>query len=131
MLDDHDSPTDSHTPRADEPSISTSEETQTSIRGSDMTTEYCAELQRWMWRYYCGLATRQSWAASPFPPPGTSLHSPGCSYSYASSLPASSSSSRPAGAQTPAADARPAQQQQHGTQPQAGKMHFSLQVGVD
>ncbi|XP_035475914.1 protein FAM8A1 [Scophthalmus maximus] len=50
------------------------------------TAEYCAELQRWMWQYYCGHASWQSWVAlsafpfpppCPFLPPGTSAQTPG------------------------------------------------------
>ncbi|XP_026155624.1 protein FAM8A1 [Mastacembelus armatus] len=50
------------------------------------TTEYCAKLQQWMWRYYWGSANWQSWvalSAFPFPPqcsfpaPGTSAQTPG------------------------------------------------------
>lgn len=89
------------------------------------TTEYCANLQQWMWHYYCGYSSWQSWAALaafPFPPPrslsppGTSVHTPSApastsagaqqgfdtrhrhSYSYPFSFPASFS--HPGGAQT-------------------------------
>uniref|UniRef100_A0A8C2WMF8 Family with sequence similarity 8 member A1a n=1 Tax=Cyclopterus lumpus TaxID=8103 RepID=A0A8C2WMF8_CYCLU len=50
------------------------------------TTEYCAELQQWMWQYYCWYANWQSWVALSafpcpppwsFPPPGTSAQTPG------------------------------------------------------
>lgn len=116
------------------------------------TTEYCAKLQRWMWQYYWGHASWQSWAALSafpppfgFPPPGTSVHTPGApasttgggqqgydaaswySYPYPLGFPASSPP-HPGGAQrehssapTPAGtDARPAQQQ-NGNPPQAGR----------
>uniref|UniRef100_A0A3P8SU01 Family with sequence similarity 8 member A1a n=1 Tax=Amphiprion percula TaxID=161767 RepID=A0A3P8SU01_AMPPE len=38
---------------------------------SSATTEYCAKLQQWMWQYYWGYASWQSWlalSAFPFPP---------------------------------------------------------------
>ncbi|XP_073319260.1 protein FAM8A1 [Pagrus major] len=48
------------------------------------TTEYCAKLQQWMWQYYWGYASWQSWLALSafpppcgFPPPGAGAHSPG------------------------------------------------------
>lgn len=48
------------------------------------TAEYCAQLQRWMWQYYWGQASWQTWAALSafpppcrFPPPGTSAQTPG------------------------------------------------------
>ncbi|XP_038581572.1 protein FAM8A1 [Micropterus salmoides] len=89
------------------------------------TTEYCAKLQQWMWQYYWGYASWQSWvtlSAFPFPPPcsfplpGTSTQTPGTpastsggeqhafdtgnwySYPYPLSFPASSN--HPGGAQT-------------------------------
>lgn len=108
------------------------------------TTEYCAQLQQWMWRYYW-----QSWpllssfpAPCGFSPPVTSAHTPGApastsggglhafdtgnwsSYPYPLSFPASSP--HPGGGQSsgatpsPAADARAAQQQGGGP-PQAGR----------
>lgn len=113
------------------------------------TTEYCAELQRWIWQYYWGYASWQTWPAlSAFPPPcsfrppGTSAQTPGTHdsstgngqqpfdagswYSYPHPLSFPTSSSHPAGARTeqsaaatPGTDARPAQQQ-NGNPPQAG-----------
>ncbi|XP_043073156.1 protein FAM8A1 isoform X2 [Puntigrus tetrazona] len=52
-------------------------ETVKDCRGSDerertSTTEYCQRLQRWMWRYYSGHVSWQSWvllSAPLFPPP--------------------------------------------------------------
>ena len=48
------------------------------------TTEYCAKLQQWMWQYYWGYASWQSWLALSafpppcgFPPPGAGAHAPG------------------------------------------------------
>ncbi|XP_018553617.1 LOW QUALITY PROTEIN: protein FAM8A1 [Lates calcarifer] len=120
------------------------------------TTEYCAKLQQWMWQYYWGYASWQSWVAlsacpfpppCSFPPPGTGAQTAGTpastpaveqqavdtrswySYPYPLSFPASPH--HPGGAQTeqssaatpaPAADTRPAQQQQqNGNPPQAGR----------
>lgn len=108
------------------------------------TTEYCAKLQPWMWQYYWGYASWQSWVAlavfpppCSFPPPGTSSPTPGTPastsgdgqqafdtrnwYSYPYPLGFPASSPHPGGAQTPtpATDARPAQQQ-NGNPPQAG-----------
>ncbi|KAK0137048.1 Protein FAM8A1 [Merluccius polli] len=41
------------------------------------TTEYCAKLQQWMWRYYWGQASWQSWvSASAFLPPAAYLPPP-------------------------------------------------------
>ncbi|XP_068189553.1 protein FAM8A1 [Antennarius striatus] len=115
---------------------------------SAATAEYCAKLQRWMWQYYWGQASWQSWAALTafpppcrFPPPGWSAQTPGVpaatsvggqhgswySYPYPISFPAYPP--HPAGAQpgysstgapAPAADARPAQQQ-NGNPPQPGR----------
>ncbi|XP_028254722.1 protein FAM8A1 isoform X2 [Parambassis ranga] len=47
-------------------------ETDTHSLQSTATTEYCAKLQQWMWQYYWGYASWQSWlalTALPFPPP--------------------------------------------------------------
>ncbi|CAN9503948.1 unnamed protein product [Ophioblennius macclurei] len=51
-------------------------------RASSAMTEYCAELQRWMWHSYWGAAGWHSWAtlSAPFPvphPPGTGAHASG------------------------------------------------------
>ncbi|KAM4629964.1 protein FAM8A1 [Polymixia lowei] len=43
----------------------------------NVTTEYCAKLQQWMWQYYWGYANWQNWVALstfPFPPPYTFPH---------------------------------------------------------
>lgn len=114
------------------------------------TTEYCAELQRWIWQSYWGYANWQSWSAlsafpppCSFPPPGTSGQTPGTHastsngqqpfdtgnwYSYPNPLSFPTSSSHPAGAQTgqsSAATPTPGAdarpaQQQNGNPPQAG-----------
>jgi len=50
------------------------------------TTEYCSRLQQWMWRYYCGYASWQSWvlmSAPLFPPPQFGCQAPGSSTSSA------------------------------------------------
>ncbi|XP_042362709.1 protein FAM8A1 [Plectropomus leopardus] len=114
---------------------------------STATTEYCAKLQQWMWQYYWGYASWQSWlalSAFPFPPPcsfppsGTSAHTPGppasasgggqqafdtqnwYSYPYPLSFPASHP--HPGGAHTEqTSDARRPAQQQNGNPPQAGR----------
>ncbi|XP_074469401.1 protein FAM8A1 [Sebastes fasciatus] len=110
------------------------------------TTEYCAELQQWMWQYYCGYASWQSWvalSALPFSPPWfpPSVHTPGTpasssgvgqpafdtlnrySYPYPPSYPASYP--HLGAAQTSATDAsrsaQQQQQQQNGNPPQAGR----------
>ncbi|KAM7384305.1 hypothetical protein PAMA_011582 [Pampus argenteus] len=114
---------------------------------STSTTEYCAKLQQWMWQYYWGYASWQSWvalSAFPFPPPcsfppqGTSAQTPGSpastygagqhvsdsrnrhSHPYPFSFPASFPHPEQSTAQTPATDTRPAQQQ-NGNPPQPGR----------
>lgn len=117
-------------------------------RQATATTEYCAELQQWMWQYYWGNVSWQSWAAFPFPGPGSfpppviSTQTPGSSlttsggghqvfdsrnwynqpypFSFPASFPhAGGAQTEPGSAQTPTTDARPAQRQ-NGTPPQAG-----------
>lgn len=103
---------------------------------STVTTEYCAQLQRWMWQCYWGNVSRQSSAAlsafSCLPPPHTSAQTPAAPASSSDSGremfdlrnwygqppfgPPTSSPPRPGGAPT---DARSAQQQS-GAPPQAG-----------
>ncbi|XP_051247371.1 protein FAM8A1 [Dicentrarchus labrax] len=129
-----------------------SPESDTKPPQTTATTEYCAKLQQWMWQYYWGYANWQSWVALSafpppcgFPPPGTSVQTPGTpastsgggqqafdtgnwySYPYPPTFPASFP--YPGGAQTeqssaatptPATDARQAQQQ-NGNPPQAGR----------
>ncbi|XP_067268457.1 protein FAM8A1 isoform X1 [Chanodichthys erythropterus] len=86
------------------------------------TTEYCAQLQQWMWRYYCGYASWQSWvfmSAPLFPPPQFGCQAPGSSTSAYATTPAdiaawynqtSPPSSRPAATATSStADRGPAQ----------------------
>jgi len=87
------------------------------------TTEYCSRLQQWMWRYYCGYASWQSWvlmSAPLFPPPQFGCQAPGSSTSSAyAATPAdiaawynqtSPPSSRPAATATSStAERRPAQ----------------------
>uniref|UniRef100_A0A672NGX7 Protein FAM8A1-like n=1 Tax=Sinocyclocheilus grahami TaxID=75366 RepID=A0A672NGX7_SINGR len=52
-------------------------------QGSDdnmTTTEYCKRLQQWMWRYYSGYVSWQSWvlmSAPLFPPPQFGCQAPG------------------------------------------------------
>ncbi|XP_037548852.1 protein FAM8A1 [Nematolebias whitei] len=114
-----------------------SRETDTKRLQSTVTTEYCAQLQRWMWHCYWGNVSPQSSAAlaafSCLPPPHTSAQTPGAPASSSDSRhemfdsrnwhghppfgPPTSSPPRPGGAQT---DARSAQQQT-GTPPQAGR----------
>ncbi|TNN86011.1 Protein FAM8A1 [Liparis tanakae] len=112
------------------------------------TTEYCSELQQWMWQYYWGNANWQSWVALSafpfpppwsFPPPGTGAQTPGApastsgtgqqafdtlnrySYPYPLGYPASyPHPGAPRAEQTSAADARPAQLQ-NGVPPQPGR----------
>uniref|UniRef100_A0A8C2WKE7 Family with sequence similarity 8 member A1a n=1 Tax=Cyclopterus lumpus TaxID=8103 RepID=A0A8C2WKE7_CYCLU len=112
------------------------------------TTEYCAELQQWMWQYYCWYANWQSWVALSafpcpppwsFPPPGTSAQTPGApastsgtgqqafdtlnrySYPHPLGYPASyPQQGGPQTEQTSATDARPSQLQ-NGNPPQAGR----------
>ncbi|XP_069552922.1 protein FAM8A1 [Brachyistius frenatus] len=58
------------------------------------TTDYCARLQQWMWQYYWGYASWQSWvalSAFPFPPP-CSFPPPGIG-AQTSGTPASTSGS--------------------------------------
>lgn len=89
------------------------------------TTEYCAQLQQWMWRYYCGYASWQSWvlmSAPLFPPPQFGCQAPGSSTSAYAATPAdiaawynqtSPPSSRPAATATSStADRGPAAQPQ-------------------
>lgn len=103
------------------------------------TTEYCAQLQQWMWQYYWGYANWQSWvalSAFSFPPPvqfppgaPASISGGGqpafdtlnrYSYPYPPSFPASYPHlGGTHEEQTSATDARPAQQQ-NGNPPQAG-----------
>lgn len=48
------------------------------------TTEYCARLQQWMWRYYSGYVSWQSWvlmSAPLFPTPQFGCQAPGSSAS--------------------------------------------------
>uniref|UniRef100_A0A146PS75 FAM8A1 n=1 Tax=Fundulus heteroclitus TaxID=8078 RepID=A0A146PS75_FUNHE len=107
------------------------------------TTEYCLKLQRWMWEYYWGYASWQSWAALPAfpsPPPssaartpaahtstpvgGQQMFDPGSWYGhpYAFRPPGSSPPPHPGGVQ---AEQRPAatdaRRQQNGHPPQAGR----------
>lgn len=123
-----------------------SRETDTKRLQSTVTTEYCAQLQRWMWRCYWGNVSPQSSAAlsafSCLPPPHTSAQTPAAPatssdsghemfgsrnwYGHPPFGPPTSSPPRPGGAQT---DARSAQQQT-GAPPQAGAVltpsaHFS------
>ncbi|TRY84375.1 hypothetical protein DNTS_025462 [Danionella cerebrum] len=54
------------------------------------TTEYCSQLQQWMWRYYSGYASWQFWVlmSTPlFPHPQFSCQAPGSSASAYPSLP--------------------------------------------
>ncbi|KAK2887093.1 hypothetical protein QQF64_013936 [Cirrhinus molitorella] len=61
------------------------EETVKNCQGSDdidnmTTTEYCKQLQQWMWRYYSGYVSWQSWvfmSAPLFPPPHFGSQAPG------------------------------------------------------
>ncbi|XP_004549258.1 protein FAM8A1 [Maylandia zebra] len=111
---------------------------------STATAEYCANLQQWMWQYYWGYASWQSWvalSAFPFPPPGISAQTPPGTpvsgqqafdtrswYSYYPvTSPAASFPHLAAGTELgsatnplPGADARPGQQQ-NGNPPQAGQ----------
>jgi len=86
------------------------------------TTEYCSRLQQWMWRYYCGYASWQSWvlmSAPLFPPPQFGCQAPGSTSSAYAATPAdiaawynqtSPPSSRPAATATSStAERRPAQ----------------------
>ncbi|XP_056336113.1 protein FAM8A1 [Danio aesculapii] len=55
------------------------------------TTEYCARLQQWMWRYYNGYVSWQSWvlmSAPLFPPPQFGCQAPGSSASVYPTTPA-------------------------------------------
>ncbi|KAL4629918.1 protein FAM8A1-like [Arapaima gigas] len=47
---------------------------------SHPTSEYCARLQQWMWQYYCGYVSWQSWlaACSPAALPSCSPQPPSC-----------------------------------------------------
>ncbi|XP_017276292.1 protein FAM8A1 [Kryptolebias marmoratus] len=83
------------------------------LRSAAATTEYCARLQQWMWRYYWGNASWQSWGAlSAFPcvPPPRAAASTDSRFwlGYPAFGPPASSPPHPGGAQT---DARAAQQQ--------------------
>ncbi|XP_055013456.1 protein FAM8A1 [Boleophthalmus pectinirostris] len=54
------------------PSSISSDKSPEDAESSQCTTEYCQKLQQWMWSYYCGYASWQSWVALstlPFPPP--------------------------------------------------------------
>ncbi|XP_070703027.1 protein FAM8A1 [Pempheris klunzingeri] len=110
------------------------------------TTIYCGRLQQWMWQYYWGYASWQSWAALsalPFPPPcrlpppGTSAQTPAThastfggeqqafdtSYWYNHHYPFSfpASSPPPGGVQTGQSSAGDARRQQTGNPAQAGR----------
>lgn len=114
---------------------------------STATAEYCEKLQQWMWQYYWGYGSWQSWLAlSALPPPPCGFPSPGTGsqttgapasgggqpgldagnwYSYPAALSAhpggthagQNSAATPTTAGT---EARPAQQLQNGNPVQAG-----------
>ncbi|XP_067356338.1 protein FAM8A1 isoform X2 [Channa argus] len=117
---------------------------------SAAVTEYCAQLQQWMWHYHWGYASWQSWAALsafPFPsscsflPPGISAQTPRTpapTYGtgeqgfdtrnwynnlYPFSFPASSFHPAAQTEQSPAGDARPAQLQ-NGNLPHTGREYI-------
>lgn len=108
---------------------------------SSATAEYCEELQRWIWQYYWGHASWQSWLAlsalpPPLPPPcgfplpGTATppapgggqpgFEPGNWYSYPAAL-SGHTGQNSAAAATPGPEARPAQQLQNGNPVQPGR----------
>lgn len=125
--------------RSDEP------ESDAKPRKSTATTEYCEKLQQWVWQYYWGYASWQSWLALStlpppcgFPPPGTGAPAAGALtlgggqpgfeagnwYSYPAALYAhpggTHAGQHTAATPTPGAEARPAQQLQNGNPIQAG-----------
>lgn len=109
---------------------------------STATTEYCEKLQQWMWQYYWGYASWQSWLALTtlpppcgFPPTGVGTQAAGAStlgggqpgleaanwYSYPAALYAQPGGTHNSAATpTPGTEARPAQQLQNGNPIQAG-----------
>lgn len=126
-------------------------ESDTEQPGSAATAEYCAKLQQWMWQYYWGYASWQSWVALSafsfppplsFPPPGIDAQTPGTPastaagtgqqvfdtrswysyYPFAASFPP-----LPAGTEQSSATSPPPSadarpgQQQNGNPPQAGR----------
>lgn len=112
---------------------------------STATAQYCEKLQQWIWQYYWGYASWQSWLALSalpppcgFPSPGTSTQATGAStsgggqpgldagswYNYPAALSAypggTHTGQNSTATTTPGAEARPAQQPQNGNPVQAG-----------
>ncbi|XP_054910101.1 protein FAM8A1 isoform X1 [Poeciliopsis prolifica] len=117
-------------------------ETETKQLQANATTEYCSKLQRWMWEYYWGYASWQSWAALsafPLPPPSSAAQTPAAhssipasgqqafepgnwfGYPYAFRPPGSSAPSHPGGLQAEQRSASTDVRPQNGSPPQAGR----------
>ncbi|XP_072535105.1 protein FAM8A1 [Salminus brasiliensis] len=99
------------------------------------TSEYCEKLQEWMWQYYCGYVTWQSWVAVSacslppcFPLPADPSNGFSVSPGHVSTATSAATSSGQRGGEalatnstTPVRPVQEQQQQQNGNAPQPGR----------